>query len=68
MGPAMSSALAIRPIGMLSWIRWRFSGVKAGALISVSTQPGATQFTTRVGAYSMASDLVSEMRAPLVAA
>ena len=65
---AMSSALAIRPIGMVFRMRSRFSGLNAGALISVSTQPGATQFTTRVGAYSMASDLVRAMSAPLVAA
>ena len=36
--------------------------------MSVSTHPGATQLTRMSGAYSMASDLVSAMSAPLVAA
>ena len=42
--------------------------VQGPALISVSTQPGATQFTVMDGPHSTQSDLVSEMMAPLVAA
>ena len=36
--------------------------------MSVSIQPGAQQFTVMSGAHSMASDLVSAMRPPLVTA
>jgi hypothetical protein len=41
----------------------------AGAVISVSTHPGATQFTvTPAGASSTASDFTNEIIAPLLAA
>src|SRR3989442_2841312 len=72
MGPAQSSWLATRPSGI---VRSMSSLPRPAALaygvadISVSTHPGATQFTLiRRGASSTARDLVNEMTAPLVAA
>ena len=53
---------------MVAAIRARPSPAKAGMHMSVSTQPGATQLTRMSGAHSIASDLVSAMTAPLVAA
>src|ERR1051326_9251555 len=67
-GPATSSALATRPSGIVRSIAARPSPAYGFADISVSTHPGATQFTVSFGASSTASDFVSAMTAPLVAA
>jgi hypothetical protein len=53
---------------MVAAIRALPSPAYGPALISVSTHPGATQLTVISGAYSIASDLVIEISAPLVAA
>src|SRR2546425_1150377 len=72
MGPAQSSGLATRPSGIvrsMSSLPRPASLAYGVADISVSTHPGATQFTLiRRGASSTARDLVNEMTAPLVAA
>ena len=68
MGPATSSALAMRPSGMARSIAWRPCAM-GRSTISVSIHPGATQFTvTSRSASSTATDLVKEMSAPLLAA
>src|SRR5260370_3092524 len=71
-GPAMSAALATRPSGIARSISPRLAppaSAYAPAAISVSTHPGATQFTLMWrGASSIARDLVKAMTAPLVAA
>ncbi len=67
-GPATSSAVAIRPTGMVAAIRSRPPSPKADQLISVSTQPGATQLTVTSGAHSTHSDFTKAIIAPLVAA
>ena len=68
MGPATSSALATRRRGIVFSIASRPPPAYVFADISVSTHPGATQFTVTFGASSTASDFVIEMTAPLVAA
>ena len=47
---------------------FRFSPDSASAVMSVSTQPGATALTRILGASSHDHDLVAEMIAPLLAA
>src|SRR4051812_17099140 len=67
---AISSGSPGRPSGIDRMIS-RFVAVseRAAAVISVRTQPGATQLTVmRCGASSTASDFVSEISAPLLAA
>ena len=69
MGPAMSRALAMRPIGMDAAARSRPPASITAATISVSTQPGATLFTVIPrGASSIASDFTNEIVAPFAAA
>src|SRR5690606_6491302 len=68
-GPATSSADAMRPSGMPAAMRSRPPPANGTAHISVSTQPGATQFTVLPrGASSIAMLLTNEITAPLVAA
>src|SRR5213079_1881345 len=71
-GPATSSALATRPNGIvcsLSLFPAPVSRSYGCRDISVSTHPGATQFTPIWrGASSTPSDFVRAMTAPLVAA
>src|ERR1700728_3980876 len=69
-GPAISLALATRPIGIPEVIFIPTSGsLKVDADISVATQPGATQFT-RIprGANSLERLFVRLINAPLVTA
>ena len=69
MGPATSSGLATRPRGMEASMRARSSPWYAGAAISVSIQPGATQLTVIPrGASSTQKPFTREIMAPLVAA
>src|SRR5687767_6333196 len=64
-GPAMSIAEAIRPIGIVRRIRSFASPPNAGTDMSVSTQPGATELTVMSrGASSIANDFTNEMIAP----
>src|SRR5258708_20464091 len=64
-GPAMSSAEAMRPSGMLADIFVRPSLAIGATTISVSTHPGATEFHVMpCGASSVVSDLVNQMTAP----
>src|SRR2546426_11938268 len=70
-GPAISSGGATRPSGIVRSIsRFPFPASRENGCwhISVSTHPGATQFTAIRGASSPASDFVRAMAAPLVAA
>ena len=70
-GPATSSAPATRPRGIvpsISCLPLPPPLANGFAHISVSTHPGATQFTLMPGASSTASDLVNEITAPFVAA
>src|SRR3984957_4855755 len=69
-GPAISAGSATRPMGMVARARARVGGsAMAGADISVSTHPGATQFTRMpCGASSVARPLVMLITAPLLAA
>src|SRR2546425_1683276 len=61
-GHAISSGVATRPMGIESSIDFRKPGLeKTSAHISVSTQPGATEFTLMPkGPSSAANDLVKE--------
>ena len=69
MGPATSAGAAMRPRGMSASIRRRASSSSAGAAISVSIHPGATQFTVMPrGASSPEKPFTREMSAPFVAA
>ena len=67
--PAISSAVPALPKGINESIFSLSSPIKDWWLISVSTQPGATQFTLILyGASSAAKDLVRLITAPLEAA
>ncbi len=65
----MSSGDAILPIGIAFSIAARSAGLpSAEAVMSVSTQPGATELTRMPrGPSSAASDFVYEMKAPFEA-
>src|ERR1700744_1695246 len=69
-GPAISSGSAARPSGMRpSAFLDAIGSARVPADISVTTQPGAMQLQRiPCGASSEDSDLVSESRAPLLAA
>src|SRR5262249_48128294 len=69
-GPAMSSAVATRPMGIEPTIFANSRRSRKGAAdISVSTHPGATQLTvTPDGPSSDASDFVNAIIPPLDAA
>src|SRR6267143_215141 len=67
-GPATSSAVATRPRGIVFSSFPRPPAAYGFADISVSTHPGATQFTVIRGASSTARDFANEITAPFVAA
>ena len=68
-GQAISSAEAARPTGISPIYLGPSADIIVSWLMSVSTQPGATQLTIILyGANSGANDLVNEIRAPFVAA
>jgi hypothetical protein len=70
MGPAMSSGVATRPTGIVLRIASRSALLeKTSFVMSVSTQPGATQFTLMPdGASSLESDFVNAICPPFDAA
>ncbi len=67
-GPAMSSGVAMRPSGMPASASFRPGPDSAAAVMSVSTQPGATELTRTRGASSTAQERVAAIIAPLLAA